>query len=132
MKRHYLKRGVVKVCGVYTNVGIELTDKEEDIIVCEYLIRWVMQHLIKCSLISSWYSWKIVHLAVNNNHSLNLLFTLIPSILPGNQSHETRQCWNRVIIQITCNKGGWFIQVCHYLHQKPQALFLSLVKFDSG
>ena len=46
MKRHYLKHGVVKVCGVYTNVGIELTDKEEDIIVCDYLIRWVMQKYV--------------------------------------------------------------------------------------
>jgi len=29
-------------------------------------------YLIECNLYSSWYSWKIAHLAFNNNHSLTI------------------------------------------------------------
>ena len=36
-------------------------------------------HLIKCNLFSPWYGWKIAHLVLNNNHSLTLLFRVLPS-----------------------------------------------------
>jgi len=32
-------------------------------------------HLIQCNLFLSWYSCKIAHLALNNNHSLYVIFT---------------------------------------------------------
>ena len=51
-------------------------------------------HLIECNLFSPWYSWKIAHLALNNNHSLKLHNTVNTNSYQGNDPHSTSNSSN--------------------------------------
>ena len=61
-------------------------------------------HFIECNLFSPRYSWKIAHLAWNNNHSLTKCFTVFGLNMPHEIYHTNKSCVLQFLSDRRCLK----------------------------